>query len=35
MDRLVEEYVESCRARGLAEGSLERIRSELERWGTS
>jgi site-specific recombinase XerD len=33
-DRLVEEYVEGCRARGLAEGSLERIQGELDRWGT-
>lgn len=32
-DRLVEEYVESCRARGLAEVSVERIRGELDRWG--
>jgi site-specific recombinase XerD len=33
-DRLVEEYVGSCRARGLAEGSIDRILSELDRWGT-
>jgi len=32
-DRLVKEHVEGCRARGLAEGSLERIRSELDCWG--
>lgn len=32
-DRLVDEYVEGCRARGLAEGSIERIRRELDRWG--
>jgi site-specific recombinase XerD len=32
-DGLVDRYLEECERRGLAPGSRERIRSELERWG--
>jgi len=32
-DRLVDEYLVACRARGLAEGSVDRIERELVRWG--
>ena len=32
-DSLVDRYVEECERRGLAPGTVERIRAELERWG--
>ena len=32
-DGLVDGYVEECERRGLVPGTLERIRTELERWG--
>jgi len=33
-DRLVEQYIEECRARGLASSTLENRLRELDRWGS-